>query len=195
LVNGFIDQLYTRLGTTSTYKAITRAQAKSSQSVFTSRFLVTDLNNGDSSASVVTPLPVDYQSTSFFYCEKKCKYKKKRPRQCPSGPLQHILINILFYYSGLPAITPQLVILLNHPLFSASLEELNSTTEIIAPTVLVITSRHGPHSKHRSSIVACVFVAAGTCLPSHCPETLFFGPSSGRCVATAVHATIYFSVH
>jgi hypothetical protein len=57
--------LYTQLGATSNYNAIadlhtlqiTTAQATSSQSVFTSRFLVTDLNNGDSSASVFTPLP------------------------------------------------------------------------------------------------------------------------------------------
>jgi hypothetical protein len=44
--------------------------------------------------------------------------------------------------------------------------------ELIAPTVLVIISRHWPHRKHRFSIVACVFVAAGTCLPSLCPETV-----------------------
>jgi hypothetical protein len=64
-VNGFIVHLYTQLGTTSTYKAIadlhtlhsTRVHCKSSQYVFTSRFLITDLNNGDSSDSVVTPLP------------------------------------------------------------------------------------------------------------------------------------------
>jgi hypothetical protein len=56
---------YIRLGTTSTYSAnadlntlkMTRAQAKFSKSAFTSRFLVKDLNNGDSSVSVVTPLP------------------------------------------------------------------------------------------------------------------------------------------
>jgi hypothetical protein len=65
LVNGFVDHLYTRLGTTSIYSAIaglhtlhiTRTHDKSSQSTFTSRFLVTDLNNGDSSASVIKPLP------------------------------------------------------------------------------------------------------------------------------------------
>jgi hypothetical protein len=64
-MNGFIHHLYTRLGITSTYNAITdlhtlqitRAHAKSSQSAFTSHFLVTDLNNGHSSASVVKPLP------------------------------------------------------------------------------------------------------------------------------------------
>jgi hypothetical protein len=61
----FIDHLYTWLRTTSTHNAIadiyilqiTREHTKPSQSAFTSRFLVMDLNNGDSSASVVTPLP------------------------------------------------------------------------------------------------------------------------------------------
>jgi hypothetical protein len=59
LVTGFTDHLYTQLLDTSNYNAITnlhtlqntRAHAKSSQS-FTSRFLVTDLNKGYSSASV-----------------------------------------------------------------------------------------------------------------------------------------------
>jgi hypothetical protein len=49
------DRLYTQLVTASNYRAIanlhtlkfTRAQAKSSQSAITSRFLATDLNNGD----------------------------------------------------------------------------------------------------------------------------------------------------
>jgi hypothetical protein len=70
IVNGFIDHLYTRLGSTSTYNAIaglhilqiTRARAKFSQSAFTSRFLVTVLNNEDFSASVVTPLPAGWYS-------------------------------------------------------------------------------------------------------------------------------------
>jgi hypothetical protein len=35
---------------------ITRSHAKSCQSAFTGRFLVADLNNGDSSASVLTSL-------------------------------------------------------------------------------------------------------------------------------------------
>jgi hypothetical protein len=63
-VNGFIDNLCTPLGTASTYNAIadlhalqiTTAHAKSSQSAFTSCFQVTDLNNGDSSASVLMSL-------------------------------------------------------------------------------------------------------------------------------------------
>jgi hypothetical protein len=45
--------------------------------------------------------------------------------------------------------------------------QLNSLLQ----TVLVITSRHGPHRKYHSSIVAFVPVAAGTCLTCHCPET------------------------
>jgi hypothetical protein len=61
------DRIYCtiiRLLTTSNYSVIvnrhtlpiTRAQVKSSQSAFTSRSLVTDLNNGDSSASTFTSL-------------------------------------------------------------------------------------------------------------------------------------------
>jgi hypothetical protein len=49
----------------------------------------------------------------------------------------------------------------------------NSTLNwlLIAVTLLVITSWHGQHRKHRSYIVACVFVDAGTCILSSCPET------------------------
>jgi hypothetical protein len=92
-VNGFLDHLYTRLGTASNYSAIadlhtlriTTAHAKPQSFIlFPSRCLVTALNNGDSSASVLTPLPFG----------------------------------------------------------------LLLTTELIAPAVLVITSRHGPHRKH-----------------------------------------------
>jgi hypothetical protein len=59
----FIDYLYTPLRTTSNYIATANlhtlqslGHAKSSQFAFTSRFLVTDLNNGDSSASMLTSL-------------------------------------------------------------------------------------------------------------------------------------------
>jgi hypothetical protein len=49
-------------------------------------------------------------------------------------------------------------------------------TELIAPAVLVITFRHGPHTKrivfYSNSVFACIFVAAGTWLPSRCPETV-----------------------
>jgi hypothetical protein len=57
-VNGFIDHL--QMVTISNYGVITNfhtsqitgAHAKSSQSPFTSRFVVTDLNNGESTASL-----------------------------------------------------------------------------------------------------------------------------------------------
>jgi hypothetical protein len=46
---------------------ITTAQAKPSQSAFTSRFLVTDLNNGDSSASVLMSLlSGEYPTTTLL---------------------------------------------------------------------------------------------------------------------------------
>jgi hypothetical protein len=59
----------------------------------------------------------------------------------------------------------------------SSQPSLQNSTELTAPTVLVITSRHGPHIKHSSSIVAFVFIAAGKCLLSHCVE-------KGRCLFT-----------
>jgi hypothetical protein len=37
----------------------------------------------------------------FFILKKT--YIQKWPRQCPSAPLKHIIINILFYHSGRPA--------------------------------------------------------------------------------------------
>jgi hypothetical protein len=47
--------------------------------------------------------------------------------------------------------------------------------------VLLITSRHGPHRKHRCS------VAAGMCLPSHCPETaLVYLP-----ISRSLHSNCY----
>jgi hypothetical protein len=45
------------------------------------------------------------------------------------------------------------------------------STELIAPTDLVITSGHRPHRKHCASI-SCVLVAVGTFLPGYCLETV-----------------------
>jgi hypothetical protein len=64
LVTRFNDHLCTQVVTTYNYNTIanlhtlqiTGAHTQSSQSAFTSRFLVTDLNNADSSASVLTSL-------------------------------------------------------------------------------------------------------------------------------------------
>jgi hypothetical protein len=41
---------------------------------------------------------------------------------------------------------------------------------------LLKKSRHGPHRKHSSSILAFLSVAARTCLPSRCPETAVVYP-------------------
>jgi hypothetical protein len=40
----------------------------------------------------------------------------------------------------------------------------NLNWQLISPIVLIVISRHKPHRKHRSSIVAFVPIAAGTCL-------------------------------
>jgi hypothetical protein len=61
--------------------------------------------------------------------------------------------------------TAQLNCLLNHSAI-CSQSPIQNSTELIALTILIITSRHEPHRKHSSSTVACAFVAAGTCLPS-----------------------------
>jgi hypothetical protein len=51
---------------------------------------------------------------------------------------------------------------------------VQNSTELVAPTVLVIRSQHESHRKHpvsnSNSTVVCVFVEEGTCLLSRCPE-------------------------
>jgi hypothetical protein len=72
LVTPFIDHL--QIVTASNYSVIaklhtsqnTREHARSSQSDFTSRFLVTDLNRGDSAASVLTSLPAGNLKTDLY---------------------------------------------------------------------------------------------------------------------------------
>jgi hypothetical protein len=102
-----------------------------------------------------------------------------------------------------PANIHKIVIPLNYSAISSQ-PPLQNSTELIAASVLVTTSRHGPHRKHHFSIVAFVSVAAGTCLPSHFAETgcvtLFIKnllPSHralfrDRYPATGPHATLYF---
>jgi hypothetical protein len=64
--------------------------------------------------------------------------------------------------------TPQVIVNL---IIMPSFLGIPYRTEIIAIAVLVITARHRPHRKHRSSI-ACAFLAQGTCLRSRCLETV-----------------------
>jgi hypothetical protein len=77
------------------------------------------------------------------------------------------------------------------------------SSELTAPTIPVLTSRHRPHWKHLPSTFTLMSVAVGTCLPSRCPEmcclTRFINnPLSqqrasfrDRYPATALHATIF----
>jgi hypothetical protein len=53
------------------------------------------------------------------------------------------------------------------------LHRLSYTADSVAQIVFLITPLHGPSRKHRFQqyIVACVSVAAGTCLLSRCLET------------------------
>jgi hypothetical protein len=47
---------------------------------------------------------------------------------------------------------------------------LNSEPD--CPSVFFITPRRRPHRKHRSFIIACIFVSSGKCLPNLCSETV-----------------------
>jgi hypothetical protein len=106
LVNGFIDHLYTPFGTTSNYSAIanlhslqiTTAHAKSQTFlVLLSRCLVTALNNGDSSASVLIPLLLSI--TSFTETHLPVLHVE----MClPSRCLETLRANPLQYFSDSP---------------------------------------------------------------------------------------------
>jgi hypothetical protein len=65
---------------------------------------------------------------------------------------------------------------------------LQSSTELVSPVIFIITPRRGPHRKRPvsncKSIIACIFVSAGTCLPSPCSETAVC--LCAYCIATAV---------
>jgi hypothetical protein len=77
----------------------------------------------------------------------------------------------------------------SHPPVQNSFSTINSTVVLshlslpcraqldsLLQTVLLITSRHGPHREHSvsncKSIVTCVFFSAGTCSQSRCSETV-----------------------
>jgi hypothetical protein len=81
-----------------------------------------------------------------------------------------------------------------------------SLCNILAPTVLLITCRLGPHSKHRSSVAVSIVFEPVRMFPwsllSHCLATvvvyraislqrlLYNGLSRGRCLAKGLHLTI-----
>jgi hypothetical protein len=115
---------------------------------FISRFLATASNSGESSATrahVVT----GRRTTELFSTIEPCLLS------LPSGAR-------LYWQPSTDSLTHSPT---NH-FTSTSFH----STELINLIVFKMTSRRGPHRKHRSSIVGCVFVSAGTCLPSLCLE-------------------------
>jgi hypothetical protein len=121
--DGFIDRLFTRLGTTSNYSA--------TANLHNSQTITAPAKPFSSLLCLHQPFPGNgFHQWRFFSCTR-------------SGP----------------------------PFTAARAEFKSLSTELITPTVLVLDSRHGPHKKHRSSIVAFLSVTAGTCLPSCFPET------------------------
>jgi hypothetical protein len=66
----------------------------------------------------------------------------------------------------------------------------------IALTVVVITSRHRLHRKHRSSTVACVFIVEGTCLSRCCSGTAdAFSPIIWCHINTTIDMLVYWLRH
>jgi hypothetical protein len=84
--------------------------------------------------------------------------------------LQHIqsLLSLLYLHQLSPGNSFQCCSFCVHTLTGRRL----SHNSLIAPTLLVIISWHGPHRKHSisnsNSIVVCLFIAVETCIPSHC---------------------------
>jgi hypothetical protein len=195
LVNEFIDHLYTRLGTA--INCSVTGDLHNSQIItvpatslpvcctFTSRFLATLSNSGDSSTSRFHVISSQPPVQNYLVLLGKRSRQRRFLSVCGHAVVRWLIL-----------LTTEL------------------STELIAKTVLARTSRHRPHRKHSSSIAAFVSVAVGTCLPSRRPEPsaarttqntvlLLFRvcmlralPSNGRylqshCLATGLYAIIY----
>lgn len=159
LVSEFIDHLHKPLGTTNNYRAtgnlhalrVTLENTKSSPAliVFNSRFLVTDINSGDSSASRAQVLPVrrisrnwnlfEFQSRLTIPCRAQMNNQLSTlsiPLSWPAvlviqprgGPNRKHRLQLFFYFCRRVFTDP--------------------------------LPRNGLH--HRCSIVACVYVAGVT---------------------------------
>jgi hypothetical protein len=87
---------------------------------------------------------------------------------------QKLLSLFRFYLYSLPCRTE-----LKYSAISSH-SPLHSSTELVVPILFYITSLRGPHRQHSISPVACVTVAARTCLPSRCPVTDLISPSISR---------------
>jgi hypothetical protein len=170
-MTGFIDHMYTPLETTSNYSAtaylhnsqITTGPAKLfvAYYIFTIRSLATASNSRDSSSSGAQIFPSPTLVQNF-----------------------------------LPAISSTE---LDRHLFSPSLTELNCTQHSTLSVIFAASMGSSLYSlgadptentvSNNSSIVACVFVVAGTCLPSRC---LVMEVSSGSVTpASRRHVTLF----
>jgi hypothetical protein len=131
MLKRFIDQLHTRLGTRSNYRA------------------TANLHNSQITTSPAKPLPTccSFTSSSLETVSNSGDFSASVAQILPSQP------------------------------------SMQNSIQLNAPSVLVIISRHGPHRKHHSSIVAFVYFDAGTCLPSFCPKrSLLISLSRSRCI-------------
>jgi hypothetical protein len=117
---------------------ITRAHAKTSQSALTCRFLITDLNDKDSSASVLMSLPAgQYSTDSLSKWKSKLCYDRRFSRPVRLG---------IKHQSG---VYDQIFITVRQ-LQACWCGALSLTR---ARIVLLIIYRHRPHRKHRCSVV------------------------------------------
>jgi hypothetical protein len=169
LVNGFIDPLYTRLGSASNYSAIanlhtlkiTTAHAKLSESsleVFWQRILAVE----------ILKLPA---LRSYLVIAARAEFNPSHSSTRISPSLLSLTcraqLNCQPSTNWVPGWRPFHTNLLVFP----SQADFQLTIEMVNLIVFKITPRRGPQRNRCSSIVARVFISAGTCLPSHCLET------------------------
>jgi hypothetical protein len=73
------------------------------------------------------------------------------------------ILQLLCSHHYCPADITRLICQLDYSPISSQ-PSLQNSTELIALTVLIMTSQHGPHKKHHSSIVTCVLFATWKCV-------------------------------
>jgi hypothetical protein len=170
LVNAFIDYFTTRLGTTSSYSSIvnfhnpqfTTAPTKSftARCVFTSRYLAMTSNGDSSSVSRVQVLP---SATLVQNCLTAIP-STEQDRHLFSTSLAYLSCTLLLSSSRAGGhFTPTSSYSLQKPTVNWALPYLSYLR--LEP---LCTDWIGNILSNNISIVAYVFVGAGTCLPSRC---------------------------
>jgi nicotinamide riboside transporter PnuC len=107
----------------------------------------------------------NYSATANFH-NSQIVTAPDKPFPKPAVPLQSLSLAAASN-SGDSSASPTQVLSSQPPVHNSL--SYNSA-ELIALTVLVITSCHGPHRKHCSSIVAAMPFATGMCLTNSWPE-------------------------